>query len=163
MATDAVPAQASGGRVIEAWWFGFLVRSVLALLALWTLSFAADRYRAFGLDASANFRYDTSLWLSWAGAMVAAGFLFGLATWLPFAKLRFLPSRLLLAAFALLPLAQFWWVLIQGHGRSGGWLSQAYWFDGAQIQFVLAALAGVAIASGFRAKRPAQHPTNIGL
>jgi hypothetical protein len=59
MATKTVPAQASGGRVVEAWWFGFLVRSALALLALWTLSFPADRYRAFGLDASANFRYDT--------------------------------------------------------------------------------------------------------
>ena len=151
MATDTVVAQASGGRVVEAWWFGFLVRSALALLALWTLSFASDRYRVFGLDASANFRYDTSLWLTWAGAMVAAGFLFGLATWLPFAKVRFLPSRLLLAALALLPLAHFWWVFIQGHG-SGGWLARGYWFDGAQIQFVLLALAGVAIASGFRAK-----------
>ena len=157
MATEIVPAQASGGRVVEAWWFGFLVRSLLALFALWTLLFAADRYHAFGLDASASFRrldtspYDTSLWLSWAGSMVAAGFLFGLATWLPFAKVRFLPSRLLLAALALLPLAHFWWVFIEGHG-SGGWLARGYWFDGAQIQFVLLALAGVAIASGFRAK-----------
>jgi hypothetical protein len=115
------------------------------------LSFAADRYRVFGQDAAANFRYDASLWLIWAGAMVAAGFLFGLATWLPFAKVRFLPSRLLLAALALLPLAHFWWVFIQGHG-SGGWLARGYWFDGAQIQFVLLALAGVAVASGFRAK-----------
>ena len=71
MATDAVPAQASGGRVIEAWWFGFLVRGALALLTLWTLSFAADRYRSFWLDAQVNLRFDTSLWLSWAGAMVA--------------------------------------------------------------------------------------------
>jgi hypothetical protein len=72
IATDTVAAQASGGRVVEAWWFGFLVRSALALLALWTLSFAEDRYRAFGLEASTNFRYDSSLWLTWAGAMVAA-------------------------------------------------------------------------------------------
>jgi hypothetical protein len=136
MATETVPAQASGGRVVEAWWFGFLVRTALALLALWTLSFAADRYRVFGLDASANFRYDTSLWLTWTGAMVAAGFVFGLATWLPFAKVRFLPSRLLLAALALLPLAHFWWVFIQGTGRAGGLLgatgstgrrSSSYW------------------------------------
>ena len=151
MATETVPAHASGGRVVEAWWFGFLVRSALALLALWTLWFAADRYRVFELEASAIFRYDTSLWLTWVGAMVAAGFLFGLATWLPFAKVRFLPSRLLLAALALLPLAHFWWVAIEGHG-SGGWLARFYWFDGAQIQFVSSALAGVAIASGFRAK-----------
>jgi hypothetical protein len=158
MATDAVPTRASGGRVVGARWFGFLVRTALAVLALWTLAFAADRYHAFGLDAAANFRYDTSLWLSWAGAMVVAGLLFGLATWLPFAQVRFLPSRLLLAALALLPLAHFWWVLIQGHGRSGGWLGRAYWFDGAQIQAVCASLAGVAIASGFRAKGPRPGP-----
>jgi hypothetical protein len=151
MATETVPAQASGGKVVEAWWFGLLVRSALALLGLWTLSFAADRYDSFLVDYQRQLRMNNWLWLSWASAMVAAGFLFGLATWLPFAKVRFLPSRLLLAALALLPLAHFRWVYIQGHG-SGGWLARGYWFDGAQIQFVLPALAGVAIASGFRAK-----------
>ena len=45
------------------------------------------------------------LWLSWLGATVAAGLLFGLATWLPFTGVRFLPSRLLLAVAALLPIA----------------------------------------------------------
>ena len=152
MATDTVPAQASVSRVIEAWWFRFLVRSALALLALWTLSFAADRNRSFWLDAQVNLRFDTSLWLSWAGAMVAAGFLFGLATWLPFAKVRFLPSRLLLAALALLPLAHYWWLFIPVHRAPRWWLARGYWFDVTQIQFVLSALAGVAIASGFRAK-----------
>jgi hypothetical protein len=151
MATDTVPAQASGGRVVEAWWFGFLVRSALALLALWAIAFAADRYDVFLRDFGMNFRFDTWLWLSWIGAAAGAGLLFGLAACLPFARVRFLPSRLLLAALALLPLAHFRWVYIQGHG-SGGWLARGYWFDGAQIQFVMPALAGVAIASGFRAK-----------
>ena len=118
---------------------------------LLALSFAQVRYRAFLMEFSA--RHDGSLFLSWAGATIAVGLLFGLATWLPFAKLRFLPSRLLLAAVALLPLARFWWAYIEGHGPTGGWLGRFYWFDEAAIQFVMAALAGVAIASGFRAKR----------
>jgi hypothetical protein len=156
MATDAVPAHAARHSIVEAWWFRFLVRTALALLAFWMLSFAVDRYTAFARDASMNFRYSNSRWLSWLGVTVAVGLLFGLATWLPFSKFRFVPSRLLLAAAALLPIAQFWWVLVRGHG-TGGWLGRAYWFDGVQTQFVLAALAGVAIASGFRAKgsRPA--------
>ena len=158
MATDTVPGRASSDSIVEAWWFRFLVRTGVALLAFWTLSFAEDRYLAFVRDTSANFRFDDSLWLPWAGATVVAGFLFGSATWLPFVKVRYLPSRLLLAALALLPIAQFWWVFVQGHGRSGGWLARFFWFDGAQVQFVLAALAGVAIASGFRSKRP--HPSS---
>ena len=90
------------------------------------LSFRSDRYVAFGRDAAANFRYDDSLWLSWVGATGGAGFLFGLATWLPFVMVRYLPSRLLLAALALLPLAHFW-ILIQGHagssvGPGGKWM-----------------------------------------
>lgn len=152
METDAVPAGASGDSILEAWWFRLVVRAALALLAFWTLSFAADRYEAFARDASANFRYDNTLWLSWVGATVAVGLLFGLATWLPFTKVRFLPSRLLLAAVVLMPIAQLWWGLIKGHGE-GGWLGRFYWYDAVQVQFVLAALAGVAIASGFRAKR----------
>jgi hypothetical protein len=60
-----------------------------------------------------------------------------------------LPSRLALAAAALVPVTHFWWVAIEGHA-SGGWLGSFYWFHDLGIQFVMAALAGVAIASGFR-------------
>jgi hypothetical protein len=156
VAIDAVPSRASSGSITEAWWFRFVVRTGLALLAFWALSFAQVRYRAFLMEFSA--RHDGSLFLSWAGATIAVGLLFGLATWLPFAKIRFLPSRLLLAAAALLPLARFWWAYIEGHGPTGGWLGRFYWFDEAAIQFVMAALAGVAIASGFRAKRSRPAP-----
>ncbi|MGH2529553.1 MAG: hypothetical protein ACRDH0_09515 [Actinomycetota bacterium] len=152
MATNAVPARASSDSIIRARRFRILVRTALALLAFWTLWLAADRYLTFLLRAYANRRYDDSVWLSWAGAMVAAGLLFGLATWLPFAKIRFLPSRLLMAAVALLPVAHFWWVFNEGHEASGGWLGHFYWFDGGEIQFPMAAFAGVAIASGFRTK-----------
>jgi hypothetical protein len=157
MATNAVSAQVASDSIVEAWWFRFLVRTALALLAFWALSFAADRYTSFVRDFVELHQSNNSLWLSWIGATVAVGLLFGLATWLPFTKVRFLPSRLLLAAAALVPIAQSWWVLVQGHGM-GGWLGWIYlWFDGLETQFVLAALGGVAIASGFKAKgsRPA--------
>jgi hypothetical protein len=149
MATDVVPAHVARNPIVEARWFRFLVRTALAALAFWTLSFATDRYATFAQDAGTNLRFNDSLWLYWLGATVAVGLLFGLAAWLPFTKVRFLPSRLLLAAAALLPAAQSW-VLVQG-SETGGWLRQAYWFDDASAQFALAVLAGVAIASGFRA------------
>ena len=149
MVTDSVPARDSTGSIAQAPWFRFLVRAALALLAFGALSFAADRSLAFRLDSAVNFRFDDWLWLSWATATLVAGLLFGLATWLPFAKIRFLPSRLALAAGALVPVTHFWWVAIEGHA-SGGWLGSFYWFHDLGIQFVMAALAGVAIASGFR-------------
>lgn len=158
MATDAVPARVSSDPIIRARWFRLLARTALALLAFWMLSFAADRHTAFAMDAAANFRFDDPLWLAWAGATVAAGILFGLATSLPFAETRFLPSRLLLAALALVPVAHFWWVHNEGHAASGGWLGRSYWFDAAQIQFAMAAFAGVAIASGLEAERERPAP-----
>ena len=151
MATDAVPTRAPGGSIIQARWFRFFVRTALALLAFAALSVAENRYEAFGLDAAATSRFDDWLWLSWIGATVTAGLLFGLATWLPVTRIRYAWSRLLLAALSLAPIVQFWWVAIDGHA-SGGWLGRFYWFDDLSIQFVMALLAGVAIASGFRTK-----------
>ena len=152
MATDAVPTRASSGSIVQALWFRFFARTALALLALAALSVAADRYEAFGLDAAATFRFDDCLWLSWIGATVAAGLLFGLAAWLPFTRFRYAWSRLLLAALPLAPIVQFWWVWIERHGAAGGWLVRADWLTDATSQSVLAAFAGVAIASGFRAR-----------
>jgi hypothetical protein len=156
MATEAVPGRASSGSLIRAWWFRFLVRAALALLAFGVLWFAQDRFHAFALQNSENFSndYGLSLWLLSVGATIAAGLLFGLATWLPFTRIRYLPSRLLLAAAALVPVAHFWLVILNHHERPAGWLWQAHWFDfSIETQFVLAGFAGVAIASGFRAKQ----------
>lgn len=152
MATDAVPTRAASGSIIQALWFRFLVRTALALLALAALSVAADRYETFSSDAAANFRFDDWLWLSWIGATVTAGLLFGLAAWLPFTTFRYAWSRLLLAALPLAPIVQFWWVWIERQGVSSGWLVRADWLIDTTSQSVLAAFAGVAIASGFRAK-----------
>ena len=153
MATEAVPGRASSGSTIQAWWFRFLVRAVLALLAFGALWFAQDRLHAFSLRFSANFSYDNSLWLLSVGSTVVAGLLFGLAAWLPFTQIRYLPSRLLLAVAALLPLVHFWWIVLEAHASPNSWPTQARWFDlSLETQFVLAGFAGVALASGFRAR-----------
>ena len=94
MATEAVPAQTSSDSMIQAWWFSFLVRTGLVLLAFWALWFAQDRYGAFRVRLSPFFTYDNSLWLLSVAATIVAGFLFGLAAWLPLTRIRYLPSRL---------------------------------------------------------------------
>ena len=153
MATDAVPAPTSRDSIVQALWFRFVERTALAVLAFRALWFAADRYHMFLLRFHVDFHYDDSLWLASVGATVAAGLLFGLATWLPFTRIRFLASRFLLAAAALLPVAHFWWIVLGNHARPTVWLWRDQWFDGSvETQFVLAALAGVAVASGFRAE-----------
>jgi hypothetical protein len=158
MAVDDVPASSSRRTTVASWWLRFIVRTVLALLALWVLTFAGDRYEAW-LLSSRRFRedelFDASIWLSWIGTTVAAGLLFGIAAWLPFAAFSYRWSRLVLAAVALVPIAQFWWVWIyqfQRHNEVGGWLYRADWFFAAPTQSALAILAGVSIASGLRSQ-----------
>jgi hypothetical protein len=159
VAATAVPARRT---ITEEWWFRLIVRAVLAVLALGALSFAQDRYAALQRIAAgfgALERY-TEMWLAWIAPTVGAGFLFGLATWLPFARVRYLWSRFLLAALVLAPLAQYWWVFVfqlPRHGEAGGWIYRwlPHWILDLPSQTALAVLAGVAIASGFRAAREA--------
>ena len=150
MAAHVVPARASGDALVDERWFRFLVRATIALLAFGALWLGANRYRAFFFQRNATLRSDDVLWFSWVAATVVGGLLFGLATWVPFARVRFLPSRLALAAVALVPLAHAWWIWVGGHA------TRLYWFDGAEILFPMAALAGVAIGSAFVVARP--HP-----
>jgi len=126
---------------------------VLALLALWLVHIASDRYIVFFRDFASKFRMDLGMWLLWTGSLAAAGLLFGLAAWFPLTTLRYLWSRLLLAALAFLPLVHFWVVMFYLAPRNpvSGWLT-TNWFWDVGSQTALAVLGGVAIASGFRAK-----------
>ncbi len=90
-----------------------------------------------------------------------AGLLFGLAACLPFTRIPYLPSRLLLAAVALVPVVHFSWIILDQHVDPASWLWRAYWFDFSfEMQFVLAGFAGVALASGYRAKDQAVGMTD---
>jgi hypothetical protein len=121
-------------------------------MSLAALAVANDRYNAFWNDYRANFQMGAGKWLAWLLTTIGAGFLFGLATWLPFARVRYRSSRLLLAAIPLVPIGQFWWLYIEQHGVQRGWLwlYRADWLVNLTAQVGLAVLVGVAIASGFR-------------
>jgi hypothetical protein len=141
--------------VLGAPWFRLVVRAILVLLALWLVHIASDRYVVFRKNyVSAFGRMDLELWLLWVGSLAAAGLVFGLAAWFPFTRVRYLWSRLLLAALAFLPLAHFWLIefYLARHHVVSGWLTTNWFWDVAS-QTALAVLGGVAVASGFRAKR----------
>src|SRR5207249_3560213 len=129
-----------------------------------TLHVAQNRFASFEQDASSTFHWNSGLWLSWVGTSLGAGFLFGFAVLLPFSRVRFLWSRLLLAALALLPVAQGWliwgYLLPRRHTVSELLATTSRWFGGAGTFSALTVLAGVAIASGFRAKNaePGSNP-----
>ena len=168
MAVDALPYRARGTSFKP--WLRFVARATLALLAMWTLHLAQNRFASFQLNYSATFHYDIGLWLGWVGTSAGAGFLFGLAVLLPFSRVRFLWNRLLLAALALLPVVQLWsiwgYLLPRRHTLSGWFVTTSSWFDGAGTQLALTVLAGVAIASGLRAKNPepgSTPPVSEGL
>jgi hypothetical protein len=155
MATDAAPSPASSDSIIQTRLFGFLVRTALALLAFWALWFAQGRYISFRQGESPFLGYDNSPWHLSLLATIVAGLLFGLAAWPPFTRIRYLRSRLLLAAVALVPVAHFSWIILNHHVDPASWLWRAYWFDFSfEMQLVLAGFAGVALAAGFRAKDP---------
>jgi hypothetical protein len=155
MATDAVPVPASRSSIFQAWGFRFLLRTALTLLAFSALWFAEDRYHAFRVrPPSPSVSHNNSLWLLSVLGTVVAGLLFGLAAWLPFTSLRYLPSRLLLAAVALVPVVHFWWIILNGHFSNANWLTRLHWWCTFEVQFALTALAGVALASGFQPKGP---------
>jgi hypothetical protein len=153
MSAEAPPARARRS-VLEVPWFRLAARAVLALLALWLVNIASNRYVLLQKNYLSTLgRMDLGSWLLWVGSLAAAGLVFGLAAWFPFTALRYLWSRLLLAALALLPLAHFWLVVLYlaRHHVVSGWLTTDWFWDVAS-QTALAVLGGVAIASGFRAK-----------
>jgi hypothetical protein len=152
MATRAAPPRTSTGSILQALWFRLVIRTILVLLAAWSLWLAQDWLQEFAGRRSANLSGTPSTWWFMSvGATVMAGLLFGLATWLPFTRVRYLPSRLILAAAALAPVARFWMLFLVRNQHGTGWLWQIHWFDYLEPQ-VCAALAGVAIASGFRSR-----------
>jgi hypothetical protein len=90
VAASTVPASSARRAIVEEWLCELIVRATLALLALWALTFAADRYVVFKTDYAANFKMDTEMWLAWIGSAAGAGMLFGLSAWLSFTKVRYL-------------------------------------------------------------------------
>jgi hypothetical protein len=141
MTTDQLEMAAAPRKLGSASWFRLLVRGVLAIAGLRMVSVASDRMESFVRNEANTFQLDAGLWWQYAGALVLAGVLFGLACSMPFHTVRFAPSRLALAALAMAPTIHFWWVwMVAGHGH-------IYWIDGTIPQAVFPVLAGVALAA----------------
>jgi len=147
MATEAVPVK-------QAWFsrpsVRFVARAALAVFAMWTLYRARLTYEEFVMGAMRPFNgLPWGLWFRSIAIAVGAGLLFALAASFPFARVRYQWGRLLLAALAMLPLLQFRMLYTGNHP---GWFATGFtWFSGPSMHLTLAVLAGVAIASGFRA------------
>jgi len=87
---------------------------------------------------------------------VLTGISFTVAVRFPFPRQRFAWGRLAIAGIFLLPTVHLWYAL-QGMGDGPGLLNRFYWFDGLVAAPIL---AGVAIGSGFGARRSAEEPEN---
>jgi hypothetical protein len=135
----------------------FAIRFSLVAMAVVAMWFAEDRRTAFARDLAADFHWNNGMWAAYGVALLLSGCAFGLAVWLPFSKVRYLPSRLVFAAIALIPFLKATLLLIEmqtGRGLSRWW-TEPRWFDDTAIVAASTVLAGVAIASGFRARREA--------
>jgi hypothetical protein len=119
---------------------------VTVALLLWNSRNLARFYRppAFNLDFGLFWRIQA--------VFVLAGLAFAVATRFPYPRSRYGWSRLFIAAVAIVPAVHFWYVLDVSTGTR--FLSESYWFD--DIPFVVwPLLAGVAVGSGFGARRSA--------
>lgn len=136
--------------------FRVAIRVALVALAFAALWFAQDRLMTFRQEVSATFHWNNALWITYGVALILGGFAFGVAVWMPFSKLHYMPSRIAFAGIASIPFLHTSLVLIEiqtGHLRAEPqWLSVPRWFDDPATIATSTALVGVAIASGFRAK-----------
>ena len=153
MAIDLDGSTRGGRGVFESTWLRAAIRTILALLAFLALYRAQRHFGSFDsvFLPGPRLALDSGAWLSSMGIQALSGLLFGLAAFMPFTRVRYAWSRLLVAAVALAPLAHFWLVfahLIPRRNFDGWWMQD--WFFNPQAQFVSATFVGVAIASGLQ-------------
>jgi hypothetical protein len=110
------------------------------------------RYMAEGREGQPS----VGVWLSAVMLAAVAGLLFGLAISLPFGRVRYAWSRLLLAAVAAAPIADFWWSYLRTGQVASGWVAGSRLVAQPHVQFALAALAGVALGAGIGVRRSAE-------
>ena len=136
---------------VRAW----LVRLVLvsgAFAALWLSQIADQRFRE---TVAAAFRFDLRQWSATITPLVIAGALFTAACRYPFPRSRYAWGRLVLAAIALVPAIHQGFIIWapQFDVRWPALVDTPRWFDDGAVPAACAVLAGVAIGSGFGARR----------
>ncbi len=136
---------------IRAWLVRLLLIG-LAFLALWGAQIADSRFRE---TIAAAFRFDLRQWSATITPLVIAGALFAVACRYPFPRTRYAWGRLILALVALVPAVHggfiIWTPQFDVHWPT--LLITPRWFDDGSVPAVCAVLAGVAIGSGFGARR----------
>jgi len=103
MDTTTGTSERVAGSIRRSPLFRGVIRLALLGLAIGSMWFAEDRYMAFARESAQTFSFDNGLWLTYGAALLLSGLAFGLAVWMPFGKVRFMPSRLAFAAIALIP------------------------------------------------------------
>lgn len=145
---DHAPRWTAGWRA----WALRIVSVVLASVALWAAQIADARFRRTVASAA---RFDARQWSATITPLLIAGALFAVAGRYPFPRPRYAWGRLVLALVALLPalhLAFIIWAPQLGV-RWPTLLVTPRWFDDGSVPSAGAVLAGVAIGSGFGARR----------
>ena len=123
-----------------------------AFLALWLSQIADQRFRETIAAAS---RFDAREWSATITPLVIAGALFAAACRYPFPRPRYAWGRVVLAAVALVPAVHQGFVIWapQFDVHWSPVVSTLRWFDAGPVPAACAVLSGVAIGSGFGARR----------
>lgn len=125
---------------------------LLVLTGAALLSLGQGRFAAWREQYAADVTFHMDLWVQWVGLVTLAGLAFGLAAWLPRTPLSYRWGRV--ALVGILPLAllvhvAFLWGYALPHAWNLPHLLERQFFVAVGPQFVLAALFGVSLASGF--------------
>jgi hypothetical protein len=149
MASDAV------GGVRTRRWSHLFVRTGL-VLAAFVLSWLAQRqYVSWLEEATAYFRHEAPGWFAWLLGVMAAGFCFTLAAFLPSGRPRVRPLRALaLAAVPALGILHFAAIYLWQWGLPS-FLRKDYFYLDVGPQAVLAVFVGIGLAAGIRSSNDA--------
>ncbi len=133
-------------------WFVRMGFVAVSFVSLWLSQIADQRFRETVATAA---RFDLRLWSATITPLILAGAFFTIAARFPFPRPRFAWGRLVLAVAAAIPAVHMGFVLWapQFAVRWPTFLIIPRWFDGGSVPAVCAVLVGVAIGSGFGARR----------
>jgi hypothetical protein len=132
---------------------------LLVLTGAGLLSLGQRRFAAWQEQLATDFTFHMELWVQWVGLVALSGLAFGLAAWFPRTPFSYRWGRV--ALVGILPLAMLvHFVLLWGYALPRDWslpdlLERQSFYFAVGPQFVLAALIGVSVASGFA---PSRHP-----
>lgn len=133
-----------------------LLPLLLVLTGLVLLSLGQERFAAWQEQYGADLTFHMGPWIQWVGLVALSGLAFGLAAWFPRTPFSYRWGRV--ALVGILPLAMLVHVaFLFGYAVPHEWsvwgftyaLERRFSYFAVGPQFVVAALLGVSVASGF--------------